>query len=78
MLTNEPSGQHITMSDQDLYERVAQKAYALYQQRGEVPGHDLDDWLLAERVMHDELLHGPRSDMPERVDAEYAGEADRV
>jgi hypothetical protein len=40
-----------TMSDQELYERVVCKVYALYQQRGEEHGHDLDDWLTAERLV---------------------------
>lgn len=49
----------VTMSDQDLYERVARKAHELYQQRGEEHGHDLEDWLTAERLVQEELLHGP-------------------
>jgi len=28
---------------------VAQRAYELYQARGGEPGHELDDWLQAER-----------------------------
>jgi hypothetical protein len=49
----------LTLSDDELYARVARKAYDLYQQRGEEFGHDLDDWLTAERLVKDELLHGP-------------------
>jgi hypothetical protein len=52
------------ISDQELYERVARKAYELYQQRGEAPGDDLADWLLAERLVQEELLHGPVPDEP--------------
>jgi hypothetical protein len=52
----------VTMNDQDLYERVARKAYELYQQRGEEHGHDLEDWLIAQRLVQEELLHGPLSD----------------
>lgn len=47
------------ISDEELYERVACKAYELYQQRGEESGHDLEDWLTAERLVNEELLHGP-------------------
>jgi hypothetical protein len=47
-----------------LYERVAHKAYELYQQRGEAPGDDLADWLLAERLVQEELLHGPVPEEP--------------
>jgi hypothetical protein len=34
---------------------VARLAYALYCQRGGAPGHDLDDWLQAERVVQQAL-----------------------
>jgi hypothetical protein len=72
------STKQFTISDQDLYDQIASKAYELYQQRGELPGHALEDWLMAERAVHDELLHGPLSDVPARAEAEYPGEADRV
>jgi Protein of unknown function (DUF2934) len=52
------------ISDQELYERVACKAYELYQQRGEAPGDELADWLLAERLVQEELLHGPVPEEP--------------
>lgn len=52
------------ISDQELYERVARKAYELYQQRGEAPGDDLADWLLAERLVQEELRHGPVPEEP--------------
>ena len=51
-----PEPLHIT--DEELYERVARKAYELYQQRGEISGHDLNDWFTAERLVRAELLHG--------------------
>jgi hypothetical protein len=51
---------HIT--DEELYQRVARKAYELYQQRGEIAGHDLNDWLTAERLVRAELLHGSAVD----------------
>jgi hypothetical protein len=64
--TRAPSArsQQPRISDQELYERVARKAYELYQQRGEAPGDDLADWLLAERLVQEELLHGPAPDEP--------------
>jgi hypothetical protein len=52
------------ISDQELYERVARKAYELYQQRGEAPGDDLADWLLAERLVQEEMRHGPVPEEP--------------
>ena len=54
----------LTINGDDLYTRVTLKAYDLYQQRGEDPGHDLDDWLIAERLVKAELLHGPASEEP--------------
>ena len=35
-------------------EEIAQRAYALYEARGREEGHDLDDWLEAERELLDE------------------------
>jgi DUF2934 family protein len=57
------------LSDEELYERVAQKAYELYQQRGEDHGHDLEDWLTAEQIVQEELLHGPLPEEPEMEEA---------
>jgi Protein of unknown function (DUF2934) len=54
----------LQLSDQEWYERVARKAYELYQQRGEAPGDELADWLLAERLVQEELLHGPVPEEP--------------
>ena len=62
------SGKHHTMpakparlclTKEDWHEQVVRKAYELYQQRGEEPGHELDDWMLAERVVEEELRHHP-------------------
>ncbi len=56
--------QRLTISDEELYDQVARKAYKLYEQRGEAHGHDLDDWLTAERLVQEELLHGPPQEEP--------------
>lgn len=32
-------------------ERIQERAYQLYVNRGQEPGHELDDWLQAEREM---------------------------
>ncbi len=56
--------QRLTISDEELYDQVARKAYDLYEQRGEEHGHDLDDWLTAERLVQEELLHGPLPEEP--------------
>lgn len=39
----------------DLRDRIAKKAYELYQKRGQVEGHDLQDWLDAEAILRDEI-----------------------
>lgn len=60
----------LMISDEELYERVAQRAYQLYQERGEEPGHDLTDWFTAERLVKAELLHGPVPEEPLEVEVE--------
>ncbi len=54
----------LIISNEELYLQVATKAYELYQQRGEEHGHDLNDWFTAERLVKEELLHGPESEEP--------------
>lgn len=58
----------LVISDEELYERVARKAYELYQQRGEEWGHEIEDWLTAERLVKAELLHGPAPEEPLAVE----------
>jgi hypothetical protein len=45
-------------------ELVKKKAYELYLQRGKAPGHEMEDWLAAEKIVDRELqdskgLHRP-------------------
>jgi hypothetical protein len=47
------------MSAEKLYDQVAYKAYELYEQRGEEHGHDLDDWLAAERLVPSAVITPP-------------------
>ena len=35
--------------DPKVQQKIAEIAYLLYEQRGKVPGHELNDWLEAER-----------------------------
>jgi hypothetical protein len=39
------------------HDEIAMRAYELYQRRGETPGQDLDDWLVAERELLLERSH---------------------
>ncbi len=38
-----------------MWERIAQKAYELWQERGRREGHALEDWLDAEAIVMDEI-----------------------
>jgi hypothetical protein len=38
-----------SISNPGLHRQIAEKAYELFQKRGQVHGHDLDDWVEAER-----------------------------
>jgi len=35
------------------HDHIAHRAYALYEERGKEPGHDLDDWLKAEHEIEE-------------------------
>jgi outer membrane protein TolC len=48
------SGLETTRSATPTREDIAQRAYALYEARGREDGHDLDDWLQAERELLEE------------------------
>ena len=39
------------MTQEDVSKLVAKKAYELYEKRGKKPGHGMDDWLEAERII---------------------------
>jgi hypothetical protein len=41
-----------SFSPAPLHESIAQLAYDFYLRRGRTVGHDLDDWLAAERIIH--------------------------
>jgi hypothetical protein len=43
------------LSETPLRQRIAKNAYELYLRRGQIHGHDVDDWLEAERYLLDQL-----------------------
>lgn len=43
--------------DRPLHERIAERAYGLYQERGQDHGNDLEDWLRAEKIVLSERPH---------------------
>ncbi len=42
---------NISAADSPRLEEIRIRAYAIYIERGSQPGHDLDDWLQAEREL---------------------------
>jgi len=40
-----------TLDPPSLHQKIAECAYELFRKRGQVQGHDLDDWLEAERMV---------------------------
>jgi len=44
-----------SMGDEVLRQQIAEKAYELYEKRGQSHGQDLDDWLEAERLVLSEI-----------------------
>ena len=49
-ITGEDMVPEYILQDQETEEMTRNKAYELYQQRGYQHGHNLDDWLEAERI----------------------------
>lgn len=49
-----PPSNPIELPD-DMWERIARKAYALWEQRGRRVGHDFEDWLDAETQAMEEM-----------------------
>ena len=43
-------------------EDIARRAFELYRDRGREDGHDVDDWLTAERELRDASNGGPKVD----------------
>jgi hypothetical protein len=41
--------------DPELWDRIALKAYELYEGRGKAHGHDLEDWIRAEQMVLKEI-----------------------
>lgn len=40
-----------SMTKEDLNKLIQKKAYELWEKRGRKPGHAMDDWLEAERIV---------------------------
>lgn len=44
-----------TITAKELHQRIAERAYEQFQARGRIHGHDLEDWLVAERLVLNSL-----------------------
>ena len=59
-----PAVQDPIIDGEELRRRTTAKAYELYLRRQRAPGHDIDDWLEAERLVRQEF--GPASQRARR------------
>src|SRR5262245_18838408 len=57
MVTNERSGSRRFADSSLAHDEIAERAYDLFLARGSEDGHDLDDWLEAERRVQDAAGH---------------------
>jgi DUF2934 family protein len=46
-----PPGTPATRPEESLRQKIAEKAYEIFLRRGQAPGHDVEDWLEAERLL---------------------------
>jgi hypothetical protein len=46
-----------SLNGEVLHQRIAEKAYEVYLDRGQTHGHDVDDWLEAEQMVLAETAH---------------------
>lgn len=44
-----------SISSEEFLKRVQEKAYELYEKRGCESGHDFEDWVMAEKLIKEEL-----------------------
>ena len=41
----------------DVHDQVARRAFGLFERRGGQPGHEIEDWLEAERSLREDTTH---------------------
>jgi outer membrane protein TolC len=49
------------LETEELHERIAQRAYQLYETRGRVDGYDVQDWLEAEQELLSRVEYSAKS-----------------
>jgi hypothetical protein len=82
------NGEAEDFREEEAQEKIAQRAYEIYQDRGGQHGRDLDDWLQAEQELMaqaQEQRKGPpslreaaRSPQPQKAGARPPGASERV
>jgi hypothetical protein len=55
---------HSEMSEEELRNRIAERAYYRAEQRGFAPGYEMEDWIEAEKEVRGELLPEEREPYP--------------
>jgi hypothetical protein len=50
---------NVVDSDDQILQRVRERAYQRYQDRGSIDGHDISDWLAAEQEIRQEMATPP-------------------
>ena len=54
-LNRSPEPESMQKYSDEVRERIAKKAYELYEQRGRQPERDMEDWLKAEELVRKEM-----------------------
>ena len=54
-----PEPESMQKYSDEVRERIAKKAYELYEQRGRQAEHDMEDWLKAEELVRKEMNDRP-------------------
>jgi hypothetical protein len=53
---NMPTTEASESAEEITRDAIARRAYEIYMDRGGADGHDVDDWLQAERELHEESI----------------------
>jgi len=53
------AGQSVPADDERLRQEIALRAHSRYRNRGDIPGFDIEDWLVAEREVLEERANMP-------------------
>jgi len=60
------------LNGQPTHEEIAQRAYALFERNGKLPGHEMENWLQAEAQLMADRKHAVESRSGSRAEAKPA------